>query len=70
MLDYLALVGDATDNIPGVDKVGPKTAVKWLTQYGNLDNLVLHANEIGGTGRGKSAQGAGLAERITRSCSG
>ena len=48
MLDYLALVGDATDNIPGVDKVGPKTAVKWLTQYGNLDNLVLHANEIGG----------------------
>ena len=49
MLDYLALVGDATDNIPGVDKVGPKTAVKWLTQYGNLDNLVLHANEIGGT---------------------
>ena len=48
MLDYLALVGDATDNIPGVDKVGPKTAVKWLTQYGNLDNLILHANEIGG----------------------
>lgn len=48
MLDYLALVGDAVDNIPGVEKVGPKTAVKWLTQYGTLDNLITHANEIGG----------------------
>ena len=48
MLDYLALVGDAVDNIPGVEKVGPKTAVKWLTQYGTLDNLVIHASEIGG----------------------
>ena len=48
MLDYLALVGDATDNIPGVEKVGPKTAVKWLAQYGSLDNLIAHANEIGG----------------------
>ncbi|PTR15762.1 DNA polymerase I [Nitrosospira sp. Nsp2] len=48
MLDYLALVGDASDNIPGVDKVGPKTAVKWLTKYGDLDNLIVHANEIGG----------------------
>jgi DNA polymerase-1 len=48
MLDYLGLVGDASDNIPGVDKVGPKTAVKWLTKYGSLDNLILHANEIGG----------------------
>ncbi|HEY6043478.1 MAG TPA: 5'-3' exonuclease H3TH domain-containing protein, partial [Nitrosospira sp.] len=48
MLDYLALVGDATDNIPGVEKVGPKTAVKWLGQYGSLDNLIAHADEIGG----------------------
>jgi DNA polymerase-1 len=48
MLDYLALVGDATDNIPGVEKVGPKTAVKWLGQYGTLDNLIAHAGEIGG----------------------
>jgi DNA polymerase-1 len=48
MLDYLALVGDVSDNIPGVDKVGPKTAVKWLTKYGSLDNLILHGNEIGG----------------------
>ncbi len=48
MIDYLTLVGDAVDNVPGVDKVGPKTAVKWLTQYGSLDNLVAHADEIGG----------------------
>lgn len=48
MLDYLALVGDTVDNIPGVAKVGPKTAVKWLNQYGTLDNLIVHAGEIGG----------------------
>lgn len=46
--DYLALVGDSTDNIPGVEKVGPKTAVKWLLQYGSLDNIIAHAHEIGG----------------------
>ncbi len=48
ILDYLTLIGDSVDNIPGVDKVGPKTAVKWLTQYGSLDNVVAHADEIGG----------------------
>jgi DNA polymerase-1 len=48
MVDYQALVGDAVDNVPGVDKVGPKTAVKWLTQYGSLDEVVSHADEIGG----------------------
>ena len=48
MLDYLMLVGDTADNVPGVEKVGPKTAVKWLTQYGSLDNLVAHADEIKG----------------------
>jgi len=48
IVDYLALVGDAVDNIPGVTKVGPKTAVKWLTQYGSLDGVVEHAGEIGG----------------------
>ncbi len=48
MTDYLALVGDAVDNVPGVDKVGPKTAVKWLTQYRTLDNVIRHADEIGG----------------------
>lgn len=49
MLDYLMLVGDTADNIPGVQKVGPKTAVKWLTQYGSLDNIIAHADEIKGT---------------------
>ena len=48
IVDYLTLVGDPVDNVPGVEKVGPKTAVKWLTQYGSLDNIVAHADEIGG----------------------
>ncbi|AEF98611.1 DNA polymerase I [Methylomonas methanica] len=48
IIDYLALMGDAVDNIPGVPKVGPKTAAKWLQQYGTLDNLVAHADEIKG----------------------
>jgi DNA polymerase-1 len=48
IVDFLALVGDAVDNVPGVEKCGPKTAAKWLAQYGSLDNLVAHAAEIGG----------------------
>ncbi len=48
IIDYLTLVGDSVDNVPGVEKVGPKTAVKWLTQYGTLDDVVKHAPEIGG----------------------
>jgi DNA polymerase-1 len=48
IVDYLALVGDSVDNVPGVAKCGPKTAVKWLTEYGDLDALVAHANEIKG----------------------
>ena len=48
MLDYLTLVGDSVDNVPGVEKVGPKTAVKWLAQYGTLDSVVQHASEIPG----------------------
>ena len=48
IVDYFALVGDSVDNVPGVDKVGPKTAVKWLQQYGSLDDIVAHAGEIGG----------------------
>ncbi|RMG36941.1 MAG: DNA polymerase I [Gammaproteobacteria bacterium] len=48
IVDYLALVGDSSDNIPGVPKVGPKTAAKWLAQYGDLDRLVAHADEIKG----------------------
>jgi len=48
IIDYLTLIGDAVDNVPGVPKVGPKTAVKWLTQYGTLDNIVKNAQDIGG----------------------
>ena len=48
IIDYLALVGDSSDNIPGVEKVGPKTAAKWLGQYGSLDQVIAHAGEIGG----------------------
>ena len=48
MVDYQALVGDAVDNVPGVPKVGPKTAVKWLHEYGSLDALVARAGEIKG----------------------
>jgi DNA polymerase-1 len=48
LIDYFSLVGDAVDNVPGVAKVGPKTAVKWLTQYGTLDGVVAHAAEISG----------------------
>ena len=48
IVDYLTLVGDTVDNVPGVAKVGPKTAVKWLAQYGSLDGVVAHAAEIGG----------------------
>ena len=48
IVDYLALVGDASDNIPGVPKVGPKTAAKWLNQYTTLDNLLAHQDEIEG----------------------
>ena len=48
IVDYLALVGDTVDNVPGVPKVGPKTASKWLAEYGTLENLVAHADEIKG----------------------
>jgi DNA polymerase I len=48
MLDYQNLVGDTVDNVPGVEKVGPKTAAKWLTEYGSLANLMARASEIKG----------------------
>lgn len=48
IVDYLTLVGDAVDNVPGVPKVGPKTAMRWLETYRTLDNLVAHAEEIKG----------------------
>ena len=48
IVDYLALMGDKVDNIPGVDKCGPKTAAKWLGEYGDLDGVIAHAADIGG----------------------
>jgi DNA polymerase-1 len=48
IVDYLALVGDASDNIPGVPKCGPKTAAKWLAEFGSLDALMDRAGEVGG----------------------
>jgi DNA polymerase-1 len=48
IVDYLSLVGDTVDNVPGVDKVGPKTAVKWLAEHGSLDGVVAAAERIGG----------------------
>ena len=48
LLDYLALIGDAVDNIPGVPKVGPKTAAKWLAEHGTLDQVIANAGSIGG----------------------
>ncbi|MEM7026861.1 MAG: 5'-3' exonuclease H3TH domain-containing protein, partial [Pseudomonadota bacterium] len=48
IIDYLTLMGDSVDNIPGVPKVGPKTAVKWIKEYGSLDEIIKHADEIKG----------------------
>ena len=48
IIDYLTLIGDTVDNVPGVPKCGPKTAVKWLSLYGTLDGIVEHAADIGG----------------------
>ena len=48
MIDFQALIGDTVDNVPGVTKVGPKTAAKWLEEYGTLDNLIAHADAIKG----------------------
>ena len=48
IVDFLSLTGDTVDNVPGVDKVGPKTAAKWISQYGSLDGVIAHAGEVGG----------------------
>jgi len=48
IIDYLALMGDSSDNIPGVPKVGPKTAAKWIAEYGDLDAVIAHADDIPG----------------------
>jgi len=48
IVDYLTLTGDAVDNVPGVEKVGPKTAARWIQQYGSLEQVIAHAGEIPG----------------------
>ncbi|MEP7042343.1 MAG: DNA polymerase I [Dokdonella sp.] len=48
IVDYLALMGDSVDNIPGVEKCGPKTAAKWLAEYGSLDGVIANADKVGG----------------------
>lgn len=48
IVDYLTLMGDKVDNVPGVEKVGPKTAVKWLAEYGSLDNVIANADNVKG----------------------
>jgi DNA polymerase-1 len=48
IIDYLTLIGDTVDNVPGVEKVGPKTAVKWLQEYGSLDNIIANADKFTG----------------------
>ncbi|MCF0253230.1 MAG: DNA polymerase I, partial [Duodenibacillus sp.] len=48
IIDFLALMGDKVDNVPGIDKCGPKTAAKWIAQYGSLEGVVEHAGEVKG----------------------
>lgn len=48
IIDYLTLIGDSVDNVPGVQKCGPKTAAKWLEQYQTLENIMAHADSISG----------------------
>lgn len=72
MIDYLALVGDTSDNIPGVPGVGPKTAVKWLNEFGSLDAIEARAAEIKGKVgealRGNTAQLALARQLVTLKC--
>ncbi|CAM4299072.1 DNA polymerase I [Bordetella muralis] len=60
IVDYLMLIGDAVDNVPGVTKVGPKTAVKWLSEFGSIDGLVEQADTI------KGVAGNNLREAISQ----
>ena len=64
IVDYLALMGDTVDNIPGVPKCGPKTAAKWLAEYGTLDGVIANADKIGATVAG----GVGAAVVATSCC--
>ena len=66
IVDLLALMGDAVDNVPGVEKCGPKTAAKWLAEYGSLDNVIAHAADI----KGKVGDNLRAALHRLRLCSG
>jgi DNA polymerase-1 len=66
IVDYLSLTGDAVDNVPGVEKVGPKTAAKWIQQYGSLDRVMAHRGEISGAVGEEPEKGAHLAAERTR----
>jgi len=59
IVDYLTLVGDTVDNVPGVEKVGPKTAARWLAEYGSLDALVARADAVGGVAGQKLREALG-----------
>ena len=61
IVDYLALMGDTVDNIPGVDKCGPKTAAKWLAEHGTLDAVIANAAELRRQDRREPARGAAAA---------
>jgi len=61
IVDYLALIGDGIDNIPGIPKVGPKTAAKWLTEYQDLDHLIAQADSVPGKVGEKPARASGAA---------
>lgn len=65
VIDTLALVGDASDNIPGVPDVGPKTALQWIQQYGSLDNLLAHAADVKGK-RGDNLRANADLARLSR----
>jgi DNA polymerase-1 len=64
--DIAALVGETSDNLPGVDKVGEKTAVKWIQQYGSLDEVLAHRDEIGGVVGNNLREQIGNVERNAR----
>ncbi|MDR9859832.1 DNA polymerase I [Treponema socranskii] len=71
MLDLLSLIGDASDNVPGVKGVGPKTACKYIDAYGNLDNIFAHADEIKGTAGEKLRAGkddAYFSQKLIKLC--
>ena len=61
IVDYLTLMGDTVDNVPGVTGVGPKTAAKWIAEYGSLDGVIAAAPDHQGQGRREPARRAGLA---------